>query len=101
MLPTGNSAGAAKNLASVSAKTQKMAPKRREKVKLIRLSFPNIRRAIWGMINPTNPTTPQKATVTAINREDRESTINLTFWVFIPLVRAISSPNCMIFNDLE
>lgn len=77
MLPTGSSAGAAKVRASVSASRQKNAPKKIEKVKTVRLLLPKISRTMCGMMRPTNPITPQQATVAAMSSDAAMSTVSV------------------------
>ena len=101
MLPTGSSAGAASVLARVSAKRQKIAPNKIEKVKTVRVSLPKRSRTIWGIISPTKPITPQQETAVATKIEEIIRTEIVILWVFTPVVCAVSLPNCMIFNSLE
>ena len=101
ILPTGSSAGAANVLARVSAKRQKIAPNRMEKLKTVRVSLPKRRRTICGIINPTKPITPQQETAVATNMEDMMRTETVILRVLTPVVCAVSFPNCMIFNPLE
>ena len=101
MLPTGSSAGAANVRAQVSAKRQKMAPKMMEKVKTVRVLFPNKSLTIWGIISPMKPITPQQETAVATKIEEIISTETVIFRVFTPVVCAVSVPNCKIFNSLE
>ena len=101
ILPTGSSAGAATVRAQVSANRQKIAPNRIEKVKTVRVSFPNRSRTIWGIINPMKPITPQQETAVATNMDEIISTDPVILLVFTPVVCAVSVPNCMIFNSLE
>jgi len=101
ILPTGNSDGDAMVLANVSAKRQKIAPKRMEKVKTVRVSLPNNNLTMCGIINPINPITPQHETAVATKIEETMSTDRVIFLVLTPVVCAVSFPNCMIFNSLE
>ena len=101
MLPTGNSAGTARVRANVSAKRQKMAPNKMEKVKTARISFPKMSLTIWGIISPIKPMTPQHDTAVATTIEEITSTDRVNFLVFIPVVCAVSFPNCIIFNSFE
>ena len=101
MLPTGSSAGAANVRAQVSARRQKIAPKRIEKVKTVRVSFPKMSRTICGIISPTKPMTPQHETAVATRMDEIISTETVIFRVFTPVVCAVSVPNCKIFSSFE
>ena len=55
-------------------------------------SLPKILLIICGAINPTNPITPKKATVSAAVNEDNNKAINRIFSVLIPKLLAVISP---------
>ena len=60
--PTGISAGARSVLARMSDESRKIAPINAEAGKRTRWSGPTRRRVTWGMMSPTKPIVPAKAT---------------------------------------
>ena len=67
--PTGISAGAMIVRASVSARIRNMPPSRNEAGSNSRWSGPKIIRVTWGMMSPTNPTTPLTDTTAPVMTE--------------------------------
>ena len=51
-------------------------------------------------MSPTNPMTPQQATVAAIRMEETMSTLKVVLCTFTPEDCAVSRPNCKIFRFL-
>ena len=51
-------------------------------------------------MRPTNPMTPQQATVEAIRMEETMSTLNVVLCTFTPEDCAVSRPNCKMLRFL-
>ena len=65
MMPAGSSEGANAVRPTVSDRMTRILPARADRLKVKRISLPQMRRMIWGTIRPTKPRSPAKLTTAA------------------------------------